>query len=328
MQVVVVTGHSSSSIETGWDIMRSLDVAAAAPSQIETEDPVVFHQKMFRARKVGPTDEPGQLKPGRLWQRLAENLLVNNVESDVWGWGDAQSSRLLDFWAGIDQSVHFVLLYVAPEVDLAMSLAVTDEQHKDPKGKLTSWRLKNSELLDFYSRNRDRCLLINTYALIRSPDRMGDLLTDRFGIELPTSVPNPIASIGYPISAMRSFLARTLLDDSDAIELYQELETASDLPADPDYARDEAETAWSEYMGLVDSHSQLQAVQSEAGETKRALEEAQHALDGARKAQENAQHELNASRSQLKEAQTEVKTGEQTQSQLRIQVSELQKNLD
>ncbi len=259
MQVIVVTGHSSSSVEIGWDVAQSLGVKAAAPGPNETDDPPVFHHKLFRARKIGPADEAGQIKPGRMWHRLGENLLLNNVESDAWGWASLESSRLLDFWASIDQSIHFVLLYAAPELSLARSLAAKGEVAEDLNDRLASWRLKNSELLDFYSRNRDRSLLLNTYSLIRTPHRLGELLTDRFGLDLPDANAANISAVDYPVSAMRAFLARTRLDDSDAIALYEELETASDLPAESGHDRYEAERAWSEYRQLLESQAELHA---------------------------------------------------------------------
>ena len=313
MKVVVVTGHSASGIETVWDLMRSFDIAAPAPAQSETDDPAVFHHKLFRARDVGLADAPGQIKPGRMWQSRAENLLINNVESHVWGWGEVRSSRLLDFWAGVDQCTHSVLIYVPPEVTLAMAPTTAMGAKENSEDTLASWRLKNSELLDFYSRHRDRSLLLNTYSLIARPHRLRELLADRFGIDLPNAEQERIACIDFPVSAMRSFLARTLLEDTEAIALYQELETASDLPADPDYYQHEAARAWSEHVRLVDAQAQLEVALSEANQL-------QHVL-------ENTQRELDATRGQLKQAETRVKTSEQAQSQLREQIAALQKDL-
>ncbi len=309
MKVIITTGHGSAAIANIWTLMRSLGIKESAPAHKDTENPGVFHEKLYLARKIEDPDEPGQIIPGRMWQNLAENLLVNNVESENWGWGEAKSSRLLDFWTGIDQSTYFVLLYVAPEIALAMS-SESDGIKSDP---LVSWRLKNAELLDFYSRNRDRCLLINTYSLISQPSQLAELLSERLGIAITATQQLDTASAQFPVSAIGSFLARNLLDDNEASTLYEELESASDLPASTDHYKDEAARAWQEHANLK--------------RTEIEFKESITQLGASRKVAEQTQRELTHAREQIKQSEARKQSDEQEQSRLNARISELQGKL-
>ena len=309
MKSLITTGHESSGIEAIWTLMRAYDVAEAAPALSEIDDPAKFHQKLYSARKVGDANAPGQINPGRMWQSQAENLLINNVESEIWGWADVRSSRLLEFWAGVDQSTHFVLLYVAPEVAFAMAPEINLDTASEPIDVLAYWRQKNGELLDFYSRNRKRCLLINTYSLIAQPNRLNELLADRFGIETLNTVRACSLSYEYPVSAIRTHLARNLLQDAEAAALYEELETASDLPALDDYDQYETVRAWVEHSKLINQETQLGEILASINFKQQALVESEAKLAHAN--------------GQLKEANLQFQSSKQANSKLSEQISEL-----
>ena len=257
MKVLITTGHSTSCITTIWSLMRQYGIEPAVPAQLETNDPIGFHQKLYAAKTIADADQTGQIQPGRMWLNQAETLLIQNLDNPLWGWADARSSRLLDFWAEVDESTFFILLYAPPEMAYAMAAGPEQEQADTSIDRLRSWRRKNGELLDFFSRNRDRCLLINSYSLIARPDRLADLLSERLGSSATLSSLPADSEIPYPVSALASLIARSKLNDPEAALLYEELETASDLPAPPDYIASELNRAWQENTRLLDAQAAL-----------------------------------------------------------------------
>ena len=315
MKLLITTGHASSGIEVIWPLLRACDISDAAPALTEINDPGKFHQKLYQARKVGDAELPGQINPGRMWQSQAENLLINNVESDVWGWADARSSRLLDFWAGVDESIHFVLLYVAPEVALAMATENTregtGEAALDP---LASWREKNAELLNFYSRNRDRCLLLNTFSLLARPDQLGELLNDRFGMTNSTKASSGLPEIAYWVSALNTLVARNRMEDAEAAMLFEELETASDLPTQSNHTKQELTRAWTEHVRLAGKEIELNQALTTIQSTKNALTE--------------RTRELEQARSEIKEAASKKSAEEQEKAKLARKITELNTELE
>ncbi len=315
MKLLITTGHASSGIEVIWPLLRACDISDAVPALTEIDDPGKFHQKLYQARKVGEAELPGQINPGRMWQSQAENLLINNVESDVWGWADTRSSRLLDFWAGVDESIHFVLLYVAPEVALAM----TTEKTRDGTGEaaldpLASWREKNAELLNFYSRNRDRCLLLNTNSLLAQPDQLGELLNDRFGITTSPEATSSLPDNAYPVSALGTLIARSQLLDAEAAMLFEELESAADLPTHSDFAEQELKRAWTEHLRLASKENELNQALATIRSTQKTLSERNNELDQAR--------------SEIKAGSNRKSAEEQEKAKLAKQITELNAELE
>lgn len=305
MKALITTGHSTSGIATIWPLLRAFGVAPAAAAQSETTAPDVFHQKLYVARKVSEADLSGQIEPGRMWRNQAENLLIHNVDSPLWGWSDARSSRLLDFWAEVDQSTHFILLYVAPEVAYAMASGQQLEAADSAIDVLASWRQKNSELLNFYSRNRDRCLLLNTYSLLAQPDQLGELLNDRFGLTAFSEVSSNLPDIAYPVSALSTLMARSRLQDAEAAMLFEELETASDMPTQSNHAAQELTRAWTEHVRLAGKESELKQALTTLLATQKTLTERNTELEKARS-------EIQASATRkAAEDQEKVKLGKQ-----------------
>jgi len=314
MKALITTGHSTSGITSIWPLVRAYGVAPAAPAQSETNAPDVFHQKLYVARKVAEADAAGQVEPGRMWRNQAENLLIHNVDSPLWGWADARSSRLLDFWAEVDQSTHFILLYVAPEVAYAMATGPHLEAADSAIDVLASWRQKNSELLNFYSRNRDRCLLLNTYSLLAQPDQLGELLNDRFGLTTsPEAAPN-LLDIAYPVSALSILMARSRLQDAEAAMLFEELETASDLPTPSNHAAQELARAWTEHVRLATKESELNQALAKIQSTQKTL---------------NERHiELEQARNDIKEVTSRKTAEEQEKAKLVRQIAEMNAELE
>lgn len=153
-----------------------------------------------------------------------------------WGWKDPRNSLLLDFWDQFSDGAKFVLVYRFPwDVADSMQRLGADVFLLHPEYALQIWGFYNRHLLDFYRENDDRCLLVNTNALIREPEALVRLLQHKLGLDVPIDV--PLRDQVKPELLVRidghDPLVDLLAETSPAnLALLEELDTRADLAAD------------------------------------------------------------------------------------------------
>jgi glycosyltransferase involved in cell wall biosynthesis len=114
----------------------------------------------------------------------AEALVRRRQEAGrPWGWADPRTTILLTFWDEILPGARYVFTYRSPW-EVAASLAAL---HRPPFLDAPSfvprvWCFYNRQLLDFYRRHRDRCLLLETGTLLSRPDEALALFRAKLGL--------------------------------------------------------------------------------------------------------------------------------------------------
>jgi hypothetical protein len=111
-----------------------------------------------------------QIDVGAMWHGLAMDLIRGNIDQTFWGWADPHGIHLLDFWKSAVPDMVFVLVYNHPQTALAESisrLSADSDEAPDTKRAIDYWREYNEEVLRFYHRNADKCLLIHAEQLQR-----------------------------------------------------------------------------------------------------------------------------------------------------------------
>jgi len=101
-----------------------------------------------------------------------------------WGWKEPRTSLALDFWDALLDDARYVLVYRFPwEVADSMQRLGAEVFLRRPDYAYRIWAFYNRELLDFYRRHSDRCLLLSTDALQNEPESWIDLLRRRLGLD-------------------------------------------------------------------------------------------------------------------------------------------------
>ena len=101
-----ITGLSDSAIAA---VDRALQAAGVAPAQVAQRDADLsfasWHARVYQAADQGQqeplegADSVGDAPTlGRLWEQLASDLFLSNIQTPVWGWADSKSLGLLDYW--------------------------------------------------------------------------------------------------------------------------------------------------------------------------------------------------------------------------------------
>lgn len=231
VQVIITTGHPRSGYRPVHKVLEMGGVQSAHMSHREGLTPEAISDRILRAHDSGENG-PSVLAPtpfDKVWQELADDLFVNNLSHASWGWADASATWLLDFWAGFDPQIHFVLVYSSPVATLADLMLEADTTVDLLPIAIQSWIRWNSELLRFSARHPKRCLLVNSAAATRCPKSLVDSANDLFDMRLNGPSYDEIIKAGGP-SALASFLAEGLLEAFDeALVLYDELESAAHL---------------------------------------------------------------------------------------------------
>nr|MDH4478722.1 hypothetical protein [Rhodoferax sp.] len=174
---VCITGHSDSAIAAVNGALQAAGMATAKPAQRDADLSFAsWHARVYQALEQGPVAPQGDAEQGanvpalgRLWEQLASDLFLSNLQAPVWGWADAKSLGLLDYWLAFDASTHFVLVATSPEQMLAEYLGARAGNAKDAKKVqasipldrlLAEWSQAHHAMLRFALRHPSRCMLV------------------------------------------------------------------------------------------------------------------------------------------------------------------------
>jgi len=172
-----ITGLSDSAIA---EVAGALQAAGVAPAQAAQRDAdfsfASWHARVYQAAEQGPQEhQDGAAEEdevptlGRLWDQLASDLFLSNIQTPLWGWADAKSLGLLDYWLAFDSSIHFVLVATSPERMLAeqlIDLTLADVSATKAlsaiqvDGLMARWNHAHHAMLRFALRNPARCMLV------------------------------------------------------------------------------------------------------------------------------------------------------------------------
>ncbi len=115
-----------------------------------------------------------------------------------WGWTDPRTTLLLAFWDEIVPDARYVFVYRAVwEVAPAIAALRRPPFLEAPGFVPRIWRYYNRQLLDFYRRHRDRCLLLEAGAVRSRPREALALVRSKLGVDL-AEAPDGVAALSDP----------------------------------------------------------------------------------------------------------------------------------
>lgn len=168
MNKIIVVGHPQSGLEKVHELLLACGMTQALPSRREGFTPEQISATLLKAHGVLPVqqvrsaDELQQIAVAPVWQGLALDLVLANMDHHLWGWVDVQAVYLLDYWKAQDPQTMFVLVYDAPQTALIRHAVEHLETDPDAlQAKVNAWGAYNSALLSFHLRNPERSLLVH-----------------------------------------------------------------------------------------------------------------------------------------------------------------------
>lgn len=254
MAKIIIVGHPDSDYQTVEALLHSHGLNPAWPSKRDGLLPTEINKLLLRsARSPRPSENiplPSKKRQQRqisgVWNTLAMDLLLSNMEQTLWGWSDPRALELLEYWRDVDSDIHFILVYDSPYSTLTRNPQQTLTDQILEK-KLQEWSAYNESLLDFYTANKDRCLLIHSgqagrttkkylKQISRHIEAPWQIKKDKSGSKLAETeqAPGPTlnnASRHDIQTGLTTFLANLLIDEnSESMKLYQKLQQNATLP--------------------------------------------------------------------------------------------------
>jgi hypothetical protein len=168
MNKLAIIGHPTSSYQLIEEVFHSYGMQKAKPSRRENFLPAEINKIICQSHGVkipalnDADGEVKQLEVGNVWQSLALDLMLGNIETPIWGWADHQAIFLLNFWRDLDPEIIFVLVYSKPDDILLKSEPSLINKPESLQNAIDQWIHYNEAILHFFNRNKDRCFLVNS----------------------------------------------------------------------------------------------------------------------------------------------------------------------
>ena len=262
MKKIIVVGHPQSGYENVEELLLECGMAEAKPSRREGLTPAQISETLVKVHGAVPVqhvsvvDQLTQIEVAPVWQGLALDLMLANMEQPLWGWADAQAVYLLDYWKSQDPRTVFVLVFDEPQsVFTRQAMEHADASSQEQEARINGWLAYNSALLHFHLRNPERSLLVHAEQVKTSaqsylqqvslhvdtqlslPIEESQLLVDHESQDLGNgAIQVSVGTAGkhkqaFDGNALAQWLAQQLLEEyPQAMELYEQLQAAASLP--------------------------------------------------------------------------------------------------
>ncbi|MFQ1940891.1 hypothetical protein ACK354_02605 [Aeromonas veronii] len=177
MNRILIVGHSASGYQTVESVLQQRGMCSPRPSRREELLPQEITSTLCKVHKtphiehMTAEDDIEQLQVAPIWHGMAMDLMLGNLEQELWGWADPQAIYTLDYWAQLDDQLTFVLVYDKPQSALVNAATKLDNlPAPDLEQQLSNWMVYNGALLHFFLRHTDRCLLVNAQQVRHNTD--------------------------------------------------------------------------------------------------------------------------------------------------------------
>ncbi len=227
MKILTVCSSPYLSLDPITQLLDEAGLAKGVDSK--TQSYQQWHEQVFDAYEQ---DETGllikqALKPGKVWQDMAGQLIHANLGKKQWYWSDSKAGWLLDFWNELESQHRFALIYSPPQIGISQCLLHSLED-VDLESVINSWVNYHLELLRFYHAHQDKCILINFEQCLNYPSKFIKVCRQLLQIDLDKKV---TLSTHYPTNPMQCIedeLFHLLVEEYPQVEqLYQELKSSA-----------------------------------------------------------------------------------------------------
>ncbi|MEO0376557.1 MAG: hypothetical protein AAF329_18430, partial [Cyanobacteria bacterium P01_A01_bin.17] len=229
MTTLVTGAAPTTNLSPIVELLRNSGVKAAQPSQSAHHIDIDSWLSKMVPQHKGDVNENEiflrlkQVKPGKLLEQALMDLCLSNWTQDCWGWADTRNIWLTDYLANYDDQFTFLLVFERPEIELCHLLA--SQCHQPPsqlkqlvKHGLAEWIAYNQEILRFYLRHVERCLLVQRSAAITQPGHLIQRLNEKFQLALPVVEDQTLEGTVSTLPALCQLIAQEELTKQPACQ--------------------------------------------------------------------------------------------------------------
>ena len=235
---ILVVGHEDSNLEKTSNLMSQAGIKYSnnfKNKKLKTSD---ISKTILKSKKNNTSSYSEQEKVSKVWDSLALDLFLANIDRELWHWTDTNSITLLDYWKSLDDQLAFVLLYNDPYSALSNFLNNKEKLDVNELNTfLSDWYSYNTILLNFFYKNKDRALLINSNQLNDNHAEYIDELTKHIGLDVNTEMMKKLTyskkiekDIPEETTVLSSFISKSLLDEHpEVFTLYEDMQSVANI---------------------------------------------------------------------------------------------------
>lgn len=171
---IIVIGHRTSQYKEIKDFFVKNGMSEPLPSRRENmrveelESSLLKSANAISCVNAQSHSELDQVDISSTWQGLMLDFLLANINQEkIWGWSSEESVQLLNTWLKVDQNTYFVFVYRDP-ISVLNDILISDDDQNVNKA-LDNWAAYYSALFNFYTKNSDRCCLVNSDVFFNEP---------------------------------------------------------------------------------------------------------------------------------------------------------------
>ncbi|MBS0016783.1 MAG: sulfotransferase [Arthrospira sp. SH-MAG29] len=371
-QVLIITGMHRSGTSLTASLLQSAGLHIGRRLMQGTEfnpkgyfeniDFFEFHLDLLRSQGVnvdGWTLQDNLDVPEEFIDQ-ANAIVEKNSLSHIWGWKEPRTTLFLDFWAELLPDARFLLIYRSPWDVIDSLYRRGDELFRNqPELAVKYWVFYNQNVLDFYNKYGDKCLLANIETIVKHQDKYVAEINHKFGINLTNPSPAVYDASLLQTNSSEDGQRPSLIDYyfPEAIEMYQELESRGWHPNQtPDLSwsnqiKSSPYMAWAfrdwanyrlsaaenkslrvELEGtqakLEETLSQLNPTRDELEETRSQLQQTESIVEELRSQLEQTEGILGKTHTQLQKTESILQESHSQLTGLRSQFSQVQEELE
>jgi|GEM_PF-1078124 len=351
MNKILIVGHPQSGYSEVERLLRACGMASAQPSRREGFAPEQISDTLCRAHRAAPLHTLGQdreveqIDVAPVWQGLAMDLMLGNIDQPLWGWADPKAVHLLDYWRSLDPSLHFILVYDRPHSMLTRggleeAATLTRETLRQ---RLDAWSAYNAALLAFHLRNPERSLLVHSEQVRQSAEdylqqvraRIDAPWKDRIvGVGVSTALLSStevedarpgaqprllVGDIALGSDALSTFVAGSLLKDQlGSLALYEEMQASASLPLEIELAQGEDPAlgmeAWLSMVAqqetLQNQHKLARQLQASRDQAEQLAHDRERLIDEERQLRAAEQQDMTRQLTALQQERAQVEAAQ------------------
>jgi chemotaxis protein histidine kinase CheA len=255
MTIFCITGFSNTSTQLTERVLLACGMSPHLPLERDpTLDIVRWHERVTSSQQLSRQTHPESTEranqPSRLWQQLAIDLMVANMNSNHWGWAHPGAVQWLEFWSQLESEIRFVLV-CEDRHSLVCRLVEQGEAPASMAGHLALWTQNHQEMIRFHLRNPAKSLLVWAAEVQTQPTKLIQSIDQNWQTSLNATLGYPQA-FEQPTALLQHIALQILSDQPKTAPLDYELQSLIGPAPCPPGASEQIKTT-----GLIELYGQL-----------------------------------------------------------------------
>ena len=225
MNILCITGSHQTDLAFIQQLLLEHGVETAKPSQRDPSVTMSYWHDQASKRFLEQGSTEGDASParlGRVWEQMASDIFMANLDNPLWGWADTRSGGFLPFWLDFDPAIRFILVTAAPERYLAQAIEHGRESF-NVDALMKEWAEHHIRMLRFYHEHSDRVVLVDMDDCVFNPAGFIKACEQTLGLTLSDQGTKAANEPPATVSPLARFLGLQLFQQIESSRDYQSL---------------------------------------------------------------------------------------------------------